>query len=211
MIKSGEAASGVTPPCYNDNPYEASAMNFLVVLGMAVALAMDCFAVSLGMSCGAERLTARQVLRMAFAFGFFQFGMPVLGWFAGENVIRYIERFDHWIALALLSFVGLKMIRESFEKREAGDGAPVDRTKGMPLLILSIATSIDALAVGLSLAVLRTNIFLPAALIGVVCFALTVVGASLGPLAGRAVGKRAELLGGLILIGIGVKIVVEHS
>ncbi len=185
-------------------------MNFLVVLGMAVALAMDCFAVSMGMSCGATRLTGRQTLRMAFFFGLFQFAMPVLGWFAGENVLRYIERFDHWIALALLSFVGLKMIRESFEKGEKRNEAPVDRTKGAPLLLLSIATSIDALAVGLSLAVLRTNIFLPAALIGVVCFSLTVVGAKLGPLVGRAVGKRAELLGGLILIGIGIKIVMEH-
>ena len=185
-------------------------MNLLIVLGMAVALAMDCFAVSMGMSCGATRLTGRQTLRMAFFFGLFQFAMPVIGWFAGENVLRYIEKFDHWVALALLAFVGLKMIWESFEKGEKGNADPVDRTVGAPLLILSIATSIDALAVGLSLSFLRTNIFLPAAIIGVVCFAMTIVGAKLGPLVGRAVGKRAELLGGLILIGIGIKIVVEH-
>jgi putative Mn2+ efflux pump MntP len=185
-------------------------MNFLVVLGMAVALAMDCFAVAMGMSCGASRLTGRQTLRVASAFGLFQFAMPVLGGFAGENVLRYIERFDHWVALALLAFVGLKMIRESFEKGKGEDANQVDRTTGAPLLMLSIATSIDALAVGLSLAVLRTNILLPAVLIGVVCFALTVLGAKLGPLVGRAVGKRAELLGGLILIGIGVKILAGH-
>ncbi len=185
-------------------------MNLLVVLGMAVALAMDCFAVAMGMSCGATRLKARQTLRMAFFFGLFQFAMPVIGWFAGENVLRHIEKFDHWIALILLAFVGLKMIRESFEKGKGEGANPVDRTTGVPLLILSIATSIDALAVGLSLSVLRTNIFLPAVLIGVVCFALTVVGAKIGPLVGRAVGKRAELLGGLILIGIGIKIVLEH-
>jgi putative Mn2+ efflux pump MntP len=185
-------------------------MSFIYVLGMAVALAMDCFAVSIGMSCGKTRLSGRQTVRVAFFFGLFQFAMPIIGWFAGENVLPYIERFDHWIALALLSFVGLKMIRESFEKGEKRNVARVDRTTGAPLLILSIATSIDALAVGLSLAVLRTNIFLPAALIGVVCFALTVIGAKLGPLVGRAVGKRAELLGGLILIGIGVKLVAEH-
>jgi putative Mn2+ efflux pump MntP len=185
-------------------------MNFIVVLGMAVALAMDCFAVAMGMSCGASRLTGRQTLRVASAFGLFQFAMPVLGWFAGENVLRFIERLDHWVALALLSFVGLNMIRESFEKGEKGEAVPVDRTSGMPLLILSIATSIDALAVGLSLAVLRTSILLPAVLIGVVCFVLTVVGAKLGPLVGRAVGKRAELVGGLILIGIGIKILAGH-
>ena len=185
-------------------------MNFLVVLGMAVALAMDCFAVAMGMSCGASRLTGRQTLRVASAFGFFQFAMPVLGWFAGENVLRTIERFDHWVALALLAFVGLKMIRESFASSLDREADPVDRTTGWPLFILSIATSIDALAVGLSLAVLRTNIFFPAALIGVVCFALTILGAKIGPLVGRAVGKRAELLGGLILIGIGVKILAGH-
>lgn len=185
-------------------------MNFLVVFGMAVALAMDCFAVAMGMSCGATRLTGRQTLRVASAFGLFQFAMPVLGGFAGENVLRYIERFDHWVALALLAFVGLNMIRESFASSIDRAADPVDRTTGWPLFILSIATSIDALAVGLSLAVLRTNIFLPAVLIGVVCFALTILGAKLGPLVGRAVGKRAEVLGGLILIGIGIKIVAEH-
>jgi manganese efflux pump family protein len=185
-------------------------MDFLVVLGMAVALAMDCFAVAMGMSCGATRLTGRQTLRVAFFFGLFQFAMPILGWFAGETVLRYVERFDHWVALALLAFVGGKMIRESFEKGDGKDSNPIDRTRGVPLMVLSVATSIDALAVGLSLAVLRTNILLPAALIGVVCFALTVAGAKLGPIVGRAVGKRAELLGGLILIGIGVKIVLEH-
>jgi putative Mn2+ efflux pump MntP len=185
-------------------------MNFLVVLGMAVALAMDCFAVAMGMSCGATRLTGRQTVRVAFFFGLFQFAMPVLGWFAGESVLGTIERFDHWVALVLLSFVGLKMILESFEKGGGKDTGPADRTIGAPLLVLSIATSIDALAVGLSLAVLRTSILFPAALIGVVCFILTVVGAKLGPLVGRAVGKRAELVGGLILIGIGAKIVAGH-
>jgi putative Mn2+ efflux pump MntP len=185
-------------------------MNLLVVLGMAVALAMDCFAVAMGMSCRATRLTGRQTLRVAFSFGFFQFAMPVLGWFAGENVLPYIERLDHWVALALLAFIGLKMIRESFVSVLDRDADPVDRTIGAPLLILSVATSIDALAVGLSLAVLRTNIFLSAALIGVVSFALTVLGVKLGPLVGRAVGKRAELLGGLILIGIGIKILAGH-
>jgi manganese efflux pump family protein len=185
-------------------------MSILIVLGMAVALAMDCFAVSLGMSCGAERLRAGQILRLAFAFGFFQFGMPVLGWFAGENVIRYIRGFDHWVALALLSFVGLRMIFESFGKKETDDAGRRDRTRGWPLIVLAIATSIDALAVGLTLSVLTPAIVLPAALIGLVSFALTVAGARLGPLVGRAIGKRAELAGGLILIGIGVKIVAER-
>jgi manganese efflux pump family protein len=186
-------------------------MSFWLVLGMALALAMDCFAVSMGMSCGSSRLTGRQTFRTAFSFGAFQFGMPILGWFAGENVLRYIERIDHWIAFALLAFVGGKMIRESFEHEKGGDEAcRPDRTRGGRLILLSVATSIDALAVGLSLAVLKTGILFPAAVIGVVSFAMTVFGARLGPALGRAMGKRAELLGGLILMAIGIKILVEH-
>lgn len=183
-------------------------MSFIYVLGMAIALAMDCFAVSMGMSCGEKALTARQTLRVAAAFGLFQFAMPVLGWLAGEGLLRYIERFDHWVALGLLAFVGLKMVRESFERDRAANGS--DRTRGARLLVLAIATSIDALAVGLSLSVLRTSIVLPAALIGLVSFSLSVAGAKLGPVLGKAFGKRAELAGGLILIAIGVKIVAEH-
>ena len=186
-------------------------MNIWIVLGMAVALAMDCFAVAMGASCGADRLSPRQTLRMASSFGAFQFVMPVLGWFAGENVLRYIERLDHWIAFGLLAFVGGKMIFESFEKKGEGSGGrPADRTRGTQLLILSLATSIDALAVGLSLAMVRTGILGPAAIIGVVSFGLTVLGAKLGPLAGRVVGRRAELAGGLVLIAIGIKILAQH-
>jgi putative Mn2+ efflux pump MntP len=185
-------------------------MNILVVLGMAAALAMDCFAVAMGMACGSDRLTARQTLRLAFHFGLFQFIMPILGWFAGENIIRTIRGVDHWAAFGLLAFVGGKMIRESFKEEKDPSTRPADRTSGFPLLVLSVATSIDALAVGLSLAVLQINIIYPAALIGVVSFALTVLGSKLGPVVGRIIGQRAELAGGLILIGIGVKILAEH-
>jgi putative Mn2+ efflux pump MntP len=185
-------------------------MNIVVVLGMAVALAMDCFAVSLGMSCGLNKLSGRQTFRLALHFALFQFAMPVIGWFAGENLLRPIERFDHWIAFGLLTLVGGKMIRESFRVEKGEEECPVDRTRGLSLIVLSVATSIDALAVGLSLAVLRVNILYPAAIIGVICFALTVAGSKLGPVAGRIVGKRAELAGGLILIAIGAKILAGH-
>jgi manganese efflux pump family protein len=186
-------------------------MDIVIVMGMAVALAMDCFAVAMGMSCGLNRLTARQTLRLAIFFGAFQFGMPLVGWFAGENIIRYIERVDHWIAFGLLAFVGGKMILESFEKGRDEPGVPpIDRTRGIPLLVLSLATSIDALAVGLSLAMVRTGILLPAAVIGVISFGLTVLGSKLGPLVGRMAGRRAELAGGLILIGIGARILAGH-
>ena len=185
-------------------------MDFVVVLGMAVALAMDCFAVSLGMSCGQDKLSGGQTLRLALHFALFQFAMPIIGWFAGESLLHYIERFDHWIAFGLLTLVGGKMIRESFRADKDVEERPVDRTRGLSIIILSVATSIDALAVGLSLAVLQVNIFYPAVIIGIICFALTVAGSKLGPVVGRIAGKRAELAGGLILIAIGIKIVVEH-
>jgi putative Mn2+ efflux pump MntP len=185
-------------------------MNVLVVLGMAVALAMDCFAVALGMSCGHDKLSGGQTFRLALHFALFQFAMPVIGWFAGENLLRYIDRFDHWIAFGLLALVGGKMIFESFGAQKDDEERPADRTRGLSIVVLSVATSIDALAVGLSLAVLRTNILYPAAVIGIICFALTVAGSKLGPLVGRIAGKRAELAGGLILVAIGIKILVEQ-
>ena len=185
-------------------------MNVFVVLGMAAALAMDCFAVALGMSCGHGKLSGGQTFRLALSFALFQFAMPIIGWFAGENLLRYIEGFDHWIAFGLLALVGGKMIRESFRVQKGDEEPPADRTRGLSIVVLSVATSIDALAVGLSLAVLRTNILYPAAVIGIICFVLTVAGSKLGPVVGRIAGKRAELAGGLILVAIGIKILVEH-
>ncbi len=185
-------------------------MPFILVLGLAVALAMDCFAVSMGLACGLKGLTGRQTVRMAFFFGAFQFGMPVLGWFAGENVVRLMRGLDHWIAFGLLAAIGGRMIYESFSLSEEEKACRPDQTRGGRLLLLSVATSIDALAVGLSLGVIKAGILYPAAVIGLVCFAMTVVGARLGPLVGRAVGRWAELFGGLILIGIGARVLIQH-
>jgi putative Mn2+ efflux pump MntP len=185
-------------------------MPLVLVLGLAVALAMDCFAVSMGLACGLKGLSGRQAVRMAFFFGAFQFGMPVLGWFAGENVVRFTRSFDHWLAFGLLTAIGGRMIYESFHLSDEEKSCRPDQTRGARLLVLSIATSIDALAVGLGLGVLKAGIFYPAAVIGIVCFLMTIIGARLGPVVGRAVGRRAELLGGLILIGIGVRVLLEH-
>jgi manganese efflux pump family protein len=185
-------------------------MSLVMVLGLAIALAMDCFAVSMGLACGSKGLSWRQVVRMAFYFGGFQFGMPVMGWYAGEKVVRFMSGFDHWIAFGLLLAVGGKMLYEAFSLSEEEKACRPDQTRGARLLLLSVATSIDALAVGLSLGVIQTSILYPASVIGVVCFIMTLVGARLGPVVGRAVGKRAELLGGLILIGIGLRILYDH-
>lgn len=185
-------------------------MSFVVVLGMALALAMDCFAVTLGLACGSKGLTARQALRMGAAFGGFQAAMPVLGWFAGERLLGLIANFDHWVAFGLLAAIGGRMIYESFGLSDEEKACRPDQTQGSRLLVLALATSVDALAVGLSLGVVGSGILFPAAVIGATSFAVTVAGAKLGPVVGRVVGKRAELAGGLILIGIGLKVLVEH-
>ena len=185
-------------------------MSFVIILGLALALAMDCFAVTLGMACGATGLTMRQAVRAAVYFGGFQFAMPILGWLAGDRLIGLIRNVDHWVAFGLLALVGGRMIYEAFEVRDEDKSCRPDRTRGRRMIVLALATSIDALAVGLSLGVVRTAVLYPAAVIGGTSFVLTVAGAKLGPLVGRIVGRRAELVGGIILIGIGVKILVEH-
>ena len=185
-------------------------MSTIWILGIAVALAMDCFAITLGLACGSRGLTMKQAVRMAVYFGGFQFLMPILGWLAGDRLLGLIEHFDHWVAFGLLALIGGRMIWESVHMSEEEKACRPDQTQGRRLLVLALATSIDALAVGLSLGVVRTGIVYPAVIIGIMSFALTIVGAKLGPLVGRLVGKRAELAGGLILIAIGVKIILEH-
>ena len=185
-------------------------MSFIFILGIALALAMDCFAVTLGVACGARGLTMKQAVRMAAFFGGFQFVMNVAGWFAGDKLLALIKSFDHWVAFGLLAVIGGRMIYESFGLSEEERASRPDQTQGIRLVILALATSLDSLAVGLSLGVVQTGILFPAAVIGATSFALTVIGAKVGPVIGRLVGRRAEFVGGLILIGIGVKILIEH-
>lgn len=185
-------------------------MNFLLVIGIALALAMDAFAVSLGISTALEGITKRQTLRVAFHFGFFQFMMPILGWSAGQSIQKHIEAFDHWVAFGLLLVIGARMIYESFRVEKKVKKPDSDPTKGLTLLVLSVATSIDALAVGLSLALIGVGIIYPAAVIGLVAFSLTVIGVKLGKAMGKLVRKRGEMIGGIILIFVGVAILLEH-
>jgi len=185
-------------------------MNLFLVFGVAFALAMDAFAVAVGVSLGLEGMTRRQAFRLAFHFGFFQFVMPILGWLAGQSVFRYIHAFDHWVAFGLLLFIGGRMAFDSFRSGEKVEKGAADPTKGLSLFILSLATSVDALAVGLSFAALHVKILYPVIVIGIVCFLITLIGTKIGPLIGQLIGKRAELAGGLILIGIGIKILVDH-
>jgi len=187
-------------------------MSFIYILGVAIGLSMDAFAVSVGFSLSRRGLSRAGALRMAAAFGLFQLVMPILGWAAGRSVISAIQGFDHWIAAGLLVFIGGKMIVEAFRKEEEliHEQERRDRTIGWPLLVLSLATSLDALAVGLSFGALGVPVLLPAAVIGVVCFLVTMTGSKIGPIIGKLAGEWAEAAGGVVLILIAIKILIDH-
>ncbi|HQH60232.1 MAG TPA: manganese efflux pump MntP family protein [Candidatus Saccharicenans sp.] len=184
-------------------------MKAIILLSLALALAVDAFAVTVGLSCSLCGLKSRQAWRLASYFGFFQFMMPVIGWLIGENLLKLISRYDHWVAFGLLLLVGGRMVFESFwPERKKYNGK--DPTSGWPLLVLAVATSLDALACGLSLPVLGLNVWLASLVIGLMAFCLTLVASRLGPVLGQVFGRRAELAGGLVLILIGIRIVFEH-
>lgn len=186
-------------------------MGWLSLIAVAVALAMDAFAVAIVTGLTVNPLTGRHVFRLSFHFGLFQALMPTIGWAGGVAVQKYIADFDHWLALALLAFVAFRMIRGAL--REDGEKlrVPNDPTSGWELVMLSVATSIDALAVGLSLALLGSAIIVPALVIGIVAAGFTCTGMLLGRRVGALWGRRVEIVGGLILLAIGVKIVLEHT
>ncbi len=187
-------------------------MDFINIFALAVALAMDAFAVAIATGVRLKRVSLRQFFRLAWHFGLFQALMPIIGWAAGLTVRDQIERFDHWIAFGLLTFVGVNMIREAC-KLEEDAKEKHDPTRGLTLVMLSVATSIDALAVGLTISMLQVSIWLPAIIIGLVAGAFTVVGLHLGKSVGSAerLSPVAGVLGGVVLLGIGVKILIEHK
>jgi len=178
---------------------------------IALALAVDAFAVALAAGAYLPQVTRRHTFRLAWHFGLFQGGMTLIGWGAGIGFKRFIESFDHWLAFALLLGVGGNMIWEAVKGPE--ERAPKDPTRGRVMVMLSVATSIDALAVGLSLSVLDLSILQPAAIIALVAAALTAGGLHLGHWIGRTtrLGLWAEVLGGLVLIAIGVNILHQHG
>lgn len=186
-------------------------MSLWELLVIAVALAMDAFAVAVATGLTLRTVSGRQTFRLAWHFGLFQALMPVIGWAAGRTVSAYLEAVDHWAAFALLAFIGGKMIwgalRPSREEERA------DPTRGWSLVVLSLATSMDALAVGLSLSLLRVTIWWPALVIGLVCGSFTIVGLHAGRFlrASAKLGTWAELAGGLVLVAIGVRILWEHG
>jgi putative Mn2+ efflux pump MntP len=183
-------------------------LDIFTVLLIAVGLAMDAFAVSLGIGTTERSTSPRARFRLAFHFGLFQFLMPIIGWVAGSTVSRWIAPIDHWIAFILLAYVGINMIRSGFSQEK--ESYAQDPSRGRTLIVLAIATSIDALAVGLSLAMLEVAIITPSIVIGVVTYGLSMVGLFAGNKLGQKFGKRMEIVGGIILIGIGTRVLITH-
>ncbi len=187
-------------------------MPLLTIAVIAVALAMDAFAVAIAAGAHLKNISFRQTFRLSWHFGLFQAMMPVLGWSAGLTVRSYIEAFDHWLAFGLLAVVGVNMIRESISRPKTA--APKkDPTKGATLVILSVATSIDALAVGLGISVIHVSIWAPALIIGIVAGTFTLAGLFLGGKIGSAkrLSGYAEIIGGIVLLAIGLKILWDHG
>jgi len=184
-------------------------MGIIETILIALGLALDAFAVSVGASSNGSLTDTRSKIRLSFHFGLFQFLMPVVGWYIGIRIEPLVKNFDHWIAFALLLYVGGKMIKASFD--DASESVKTNPSKGKMLVILSVATSIDALVVGLSLAMIKIDIWEPSVIIGIVTGFLSLAGIYIGRYLGKKFGSRMELVGGLILIGIGLKILLSHT
>ena len=186
-------------------------MSILEIWLLAVSLAIDCFTVSITSGIILHRIRWGIFLKMAFLFGLFQAAMPFLGWLGASRFNHLIEPYDHWIAFALLAFLGIRMIREHFKDEEERS---FDPTRMKVILTLAVATSIDALAVGISFAFtgFRTlsSLLYPLTAIGIASFVISLAGSLIGVFFGKRFNLRVEIFGGLVLIGIGVKILFEH-
>ncbi|MRW84589.1 hypothetical protein GJ698_10880 [Pseudoduganella sp. FT26W] len=184
-------------------------MNFLATAALALAMSTDAFAVAIGKGAAIQKPNLRQALRIGLIFGVIEATTPLIGWAIGQAASRYVEAWDHWIAFAMLTILGGLMIRESFAKSEEEQPEPTEQSFAL-LAVTGLATSIDAMAVGASLAFINANIYVTAAAIGFSTFLMVTIGVMVGRALGTIIGKRAELLGGVVLILIGCTIVYEH-
>lgn len=184
-------------------------IEIITVTGIAVGLAMDAFAVSVVSGSVFKNMCVRCALRMAFFFGAFQAVMPLLGYLAGNTIAGYVVDYDHWVAFGLLVLIGAKMIYEAF-KIEAIEERAQDPSCPVTLVMLSVATSIDALAVGVTLSLITQHIISAVILIGLITFGLSFAGYKIGKKMGHFFENKIEIIGGLILIAIGIKIMVSH-
>jgi len=189
-------------------------VDIFILIGIAVGLSLDAFTVSVTNSTIIKNLELRHGLRMSVFFGFFQMIMPIIGWAAGLTFSQYIQGFDHWIAFGLLAFVGGRMIWSGLPMNKQTDSSNNENNqdcRNLPtLFVLSIATSIDAMAVGLSFALIEISIIFPAIIIGIITFLMSLIGYFIGKRIGEKLDFKLEVIGGIILIGIGIKILFDH-
>jgi len=183
-------------------------MEFVTLLIIAIGLSFDTFAVSVTTGLIISHIKFWQAVRVAIILAVFQAIMPVIGWFFGKQIARFIIDYNHWVAFGLLSVLGMKMMYESFKKDK--DSQPFNPLKTTVVIGMAIATSIDALVVGVSFAFIEMNIYWSAFVIGFVTFLVAMLGMFFGKKVGGRLGKRMEIVGGVILIAIGVKILLEH-
>ena len=185
-------------------------MDILTIVIIGIGLAMDCFAVALarGAKPGIDKV--RLALMFALIFGLFQAGMTILGWAAGSLFIDIIAPYDHWVAFIILSVIGVKMVYEGLKEEHATESDAASFPGITSVLLLAVATSIDALAIGLGFAFLDIQIAIPSLIIGLISAIFAIAGVMMGTRLEKILGNKMEILGGIILIGIGIKIVLEH-
>ncbi len=188
-------------------------MYILTTFGIAVALAMDAFAVAIATGVSLKQVSMRQTFRLSWHFGLFQALMPVIGYALGASIEQYVAAYAHWVAFTMLALVGGNMLKEAILIDEADTKPVKDATKGMTMVMLSVATSIDALAVGLSLSMVQVSIAWPAMIIGIVAGLFTIAGLHLGQRVARLtwLSTWATITGGLVLFAIGFNILREND
>lgn len=182
-------------------------MGILGIVLIAIGLAMDAFAVSICKGLAMKKMSWKKGIIIGAYFGFFQAIMPLIGYFLGVGFQDKVEIIDHWIALILLSAIGINMIKEAFSEK---DDCKSDSVSFKEMVVLAIATSIDALAVGITMAFLEVNIIFAISIIGIITFVISTIGVKIGNIFGNKYEKKAELTGGIILILMGIKILLEH-
>lgn len=184
-------------------------MDFITIVAVAFGLSFDTFAVSLSYGVIQNRILFRQAVRIALIMAFFQAGLLVTGYFLGSFISDAVKTADHWIALALLTFLGIRMIIEGLRRNEENEAK--DYSKPLSLIAVAVGTSIDAFAVGISFALLNIRIWYSGIIIGIVTFLASMTAIRIGKSAGPRLGNKVEVVGGLILIAIGIKIFLEHT
>jgi putative Mn2+ efflux pump MntP len=185
-------------------------MSVAEIVLIAIGLSMDAFAVSITLGLSVKRPTVREILTPGLFFGFFQALMPAIGYFAGTYFVNKIQNLDHWIAFALLGFIGGKMIKESLSKENETKGQNKKSFQLVTMLVLAIATSIDALAIGITFAFFKVNIIRTIIITGITTLLISMGGVKIGNIFGIKFKSKAEFLGGAVLIILGIKIVIEH-